>query len=152
MSDKRHRKKQDVWFCIVLFIAKNLVKIGIQMVNGETVGGGCFLRNIRERGRQASPERRRDKKNLWRRKCVRRAIFRNVEVRVERGFAPFNPYFVCNASNCVTVRPVRGHLTPKMNIAFFIRNLMPNIFLIDNFFEKSCIFRGNRKKLFWGCI
>ncbi len=95
------------------------------------------------------------RKNLWRRKCVRRTIFRNVEVRVERGegdFAPFNHYFVCNTSNCVTVRPVRGHLTSKINIAFFIRNLMPNIFLFDNFFEKSCIFRENRKKLFWGRI
>ncbi len=39
--------------------------------------------------------------------------------RVEGGFVPFNPYFVCNTSDCVTVRPVRGHLTPKMNIAFF---------------------------------
>ncbi len=86
------------------------------------------------------------KKNLWRRKCVRRAIFRNVEV------APFNPYFVCNTFNCVTVRPVRCHLTPKMNIAFFIRNLMPNICLFNNFFENSCIFRENRKKLFWGRI
>ncbi len=27
---------------------------------------------------------------------------------------------------------------------------MPNIFLINSFFEKSCIFRENRKKLFWG--
>ncbi len=37
-------------------------------------------------------------KNLWRRKCVRRAIFRNVEVRVEGRFVPFNPYFVCNTA------------------------------------------------------
>ncbi len=88
------------------------------------------------------------RKNLWGRKCVRRAIFRNVEVRVEGGKVPFNPYVVCNTSNCVTVRPVRGHLTPKMNITFFIRNLIRNIFLFNNFFEKSCIFRENRKKLF----
>ncbi len=79
-------------------------------------------------------------KNVWRRKCVKRPI------------APFNPYFVCNTSNCITVRPVRGHLTPKMNIIFFIRNLMLNIFLFNNFFEKSCIFRENLKKLFWGRI
>ncbi len=92
------------------------------------------------------------KKKIWRRKCVRRAIFRNVDIRVERGFAPFNPHFVCNTSNCVTVRSGRGHLTPKMNVAFFIRNLMLNIFLYDNFFEKSCIFRETRKKLFWGSI
>ncbi len=31
--------------------------------------------------------------NLWRRKCVRRAIFRSVEVRAEGRFVPFNPYF-----------------------------------------------------------
>ncbi len=74
---------------------------------------------------------------------VRRVIFRNVEERVD-------PYFVCNMSNCVTVRPVMGHLTPKINIAFFIRNLMPNICLFDNFFEKSCIFRENGKKTVLG--
>ncbi len=74
------------------------------------------------------------------------------EVRVEGGEAPFNPYFVCNTTNCVTVRPLRGHLPQKMNIAFFIRNLMLNIFLFDNFFEKSCIFRENSKKLFRGRI
>ncbi len=72
--------------------------------------------------------------------------------RVEGGEALFNPYFLCNKSNCVLVRPVRGHLTPKMNIAFFIRNLMLNIFLFDNFFEKGCIFRKKRNKLFWGRI
>ncbi len=66
--------------------------------------------------------------------------------------APFNSYFVGKTSNCVTVRPVMGHLTPKMNIAFFIRNLILNIFLFKNFFEKSCIFRETRKKVFWGRI
>ncbi len=59
---------------------------------------------------------------------------------------------LCNTSDCVTVRPVRGHLVPKMNIAFFIKNSMRNIFLFNNFFEKSCIFRENRKKLFCGRI
>ncbi len=48
---------------------------------------------------------------------------------------------VCNTSNCVNVQSVRGHLTPKMNIAFFIRNLMLNIFLFNNFFEKNIIFK-----------
>ncbi len=37
-------------------------------------------------------------KNLWRRKCVRRAIFQNVEVRVKGRFVPFNPYFLCNTA------------------------------------------------------
>ncbi len=35
-------------------------------------------------------------KNFWRRKCVRRGMFRNVELRVEGRFVSFNPYFVCN--------------------------------------------------------
>ncbi len=74
------------------------------------------------------------------------------DISERRSKHPFNPYFVCNTSNCATVRPVSGHLTPKMNIAFFIRNLMLNIFLFNNFLEKKCIFRENSKKLFWGRI
>ncbi len=79
------------------------------------------------------------KKNLWRRKCVRRAIFWTVEVKVEGDEDPFNPYFVCNTSNCVTVRPIRSQLTPKMNIAFFIWNLMLNIFY-STIFSKKAVF------------
>ncbi len=97
-------------------------------------------------------EKIKNEKNLWRRKCVRRGIFRTVEVKVEGDEAPFNPYFVCNTSNCVTVRPDRGHLTLRINIAFFIRNLMLNIFFSTVFSKKSCIVRENSKKLFWGCI
>ncbi len=73
------------------------------------------------------------------------------EVRQKRNISERrskDSYFVCNTSDCVTVRPVRGYRTPNMNIAFFIRNLMPNNFLFNSFFEKSCIFRENRKKLF----
>ncbi len=55
-------------------------------------------------------------------------------------------------SRWVTVRPVRGHLTPKMNITFFIRNLMVNNFLFYNFFDKRSIFREHLEKLFWGHI
>ncbi len=40
----------------------------------------------------------RKEKNFWRRKSVRRAIFRNVEVTVEGRFVPFNLYFVCNTA------------------------------------------------------
>ncbi len=72
-------------------------------------------------------------KNLWRRKCVRRGIF------------PSNPYFVCNTSNCVTVRLVRGNLTPKMNIAFFYQKFDAEYFFI----QQCCIFGENRKKSFW---
>ncbi len=44
---------------------------------------------------QIFAEAHRNNKNLWRRKCVRGAIFRTIEVRVEGRFVPCNPYFVC---------------------------------------------------------
>ncbi len=91
-------------------------------------------------------------KNLWRRKCVRRAIFRKVGVRVEGDFAPFNSYFVCNTSNCVTVRPVRGHLTPKMNIAFSVKNLMLNIFYSTIFSKKAAFSEKTAKNCFGGAF
>ncbi len=56
----------------------------------------------------------------------------------------------CNTSNCITVRPVGGHLTPKMNKAFFIRNLMLNIFLFTNFFEKQLYFKRKLQKNCFG--
>ncbi len=56
---------------------------------------------------------RKRKKNLWRRKLVRREIFRNIEVPIENCLQQ-GPW--------VTVGPVRSHLTTKMNITFFIRN------------------------------
>ncbi len=74
------------------------------------------------------------------------------EVRQKSDISDRRSKVVCNMSSCVTVPPVRGHLKPKMNIAFFIRNLMLNIFLFHNFFEKTCIFRENREKQFWGYI
>ncbi len=89
-------------------------------------------------------------KNLWRRKSVRRGIFRNAEVKVEGDEAP------ASTLTLFATRPPSvslcdlGHLTPKMNIAFFIRNLMLNIFLFDNFFEKSCIFRKKPQKTVLG--
>ncbi len=47
-------------------------------------------------------------------KYVRRDISQNVKVRVQRGYLkPGCP---------VTVRLIRDHLTPKMNITFFITN------------------------------
>ncbi len=79
-------------------------------------------------------------KNPWRRKCVRIAIFWNVEVRVEGDIQ------LCHCAIC------QGSSYTKNEYRLFIRNLMRNIFLFDNFFEKSCIFRENRKKLFWGRI
>ncbi len=91
-------------------------------------------------------------KNLWRRKCVRRAIFQNIEVWVEVDEALFNPYFVYNTSYCVTVRPVRCHLTPKMNIAFFHQKFNDEYFFIPQFFRKKLYFQRNCKKLFWGAF
>ncbi len=64
--------------------------------------------------------------------------------------APFNTYFVCNTSNCVTVRPVRDHLTPKMNIDFFIRNLMLNIFFYSTIFSKKAVFSEKTAKNCFG--
>ncbi len=51
-------------------------------------------------------------KNLWRRKCVRKMIFRNVEVRVEGRFVPFNPYFVCNTA-IGSLNDLYGFTLPK---------------------------------------
>ncbi len=79
-------------------------------------------------------------KNLSHRKCVRRAIFRNVEVRVEGG------------GNCVTVRPVRCHLTPKMNIAFFITNLILKFFSLTIFLKKAIFSEKNAKNCFGGAF
>ncbi len=72
-----------------------------------------------------SPER--FLKNLWSRKCVRRVIFWNEKVRIKGD----------EYGRSVAVRPVRAHLTPKINITFFIRKQMLNIFLFNNFFEKK---------------
>ncbi len=42
----------------------------------------------------------------------------------------------------VDVRPVRSHLTPKINITFYIRNLMQNIyFFIQQSFQKKLYFQ-----------
>ncbi len=66
--------------------------------------------------------------------------------RVEGGKAPFNPYLT---RPTVTVRPARGRLTPKMNIAFFIRNLILNFF-IQQFFRKKLYFQSKLQKTVLG--
>ncbi len=53
---------------------------------------------------------------------------------------------------CVTVRPVRGHFTPKMNITFFYQKLDAEYFFIRQFFRKKQYFRRKLQKLFWGRI
>ncbi len=59
-------------------------------------------------------------------------------------------YFVCNTSNCVTVRPVRDHLALKMNITFFMGNEVLNILSFNNFFEKRNIFADSGEKILGG--
>ncbi len=61
-------------------------------------------------------------KNLWRRKCVRRKIFRNVEVRVEwRGRSPLQPLLclqhlqLCHCAIC------QGSSYTKNEYSFFYR-------------------------------
>ncbi len=81
-------------------------------------------------------------------KSLAQEVRQKSDISERRSFAHFNPYFVCNTSNCVTVRPVRTHLTPKMNIAFFIRNLTLNIFLFDNFFKKAVFSDKTAKNCF----
>ncbi len=56
----------------------------------------AFRRHFRKFHRRSSHGKK--IKNLWRRKCVRRSIFRNIEVRAEGRFVPFNPYFVWNTA------------------------------------------------------
>ncbi len=41
---------------------------------------------------------------------------------------------------------------PKMNITYFIKNLILNIFMLNNFFGKSSIFWGNYEELFQGAF
>ncbi len=50
----------------------------------------------------------------------------------------------------ITVRPVGGHLTPKMNTAFLIKNLMLKIFLLNNFFKKRAVFSEKTAKNCFG--
>ncbi len=79
-------------------------------------------------------------KNLWRRKCISREIFRTVEVRVLFAAQPLH--------RGVTRR---GSFNTKNEKNFFYHKLDLNIFLFDNFFEKkTSIFRENYEKLFWG--
>ncbi len=74
-------------------------------------------------------------KNLWRRKCVRRVIFRNVEVRVEGG---------CHCATC------QESSYTKNEYSLSYRKFDAEYFFIQQFFrKKSCIFRENHKKLFW---
>ncbi len=78
-------------------------------------------------------------KILCRMKCVRKTIFRNVEVRVEGG------EITSRHIPWVIVQPVKGHLTAKMNITFFI-TIRCRIFLYSTVSESaaSCGYRHLR--------
>ncbi len=62
----------------------------------------------------------------------------DISIRRSEG-SPLQLLLCLQHDHWVTVRPVRGHLTLKMNITFSIRNQTLNIFLFNNFFEKSSI-------------
>ncbi len=81
-------------------------------------------------------------------------LFRNVEVGVERGFAPFHPYFVCDMAlgHCVTCK---GSSYTKNEYNLFYHKLDGEslIFFYSTIFvKKNNIFRENHEKLFWGHI
>ncbi len=78
-------------------------------------------------------------KNLWCRKCVRRAIFQNVEVRVT-SFAtwPLDHCATCKVSSY-----------SKNEYKLFYQKLDAEYFFMLQFFLKSNIFRENCKELFW---
>ncbi len=56
------------------------------------------------------------------------------------GLRPLQPLLYLPHSRWVTVRPVRGHLTPKVNITFFYQKLDAEFFFIQLFFEKKQYF------------
>ncbi len=48
----------------------------------------------------------------------------------------------------MTIFRTQGHLTPKLNVAFFMGSEILNIFSSKNFFDESNIFRENGEKNF----
>ncbi len=74
-------------------------------------------------------------KNLWRRKCFRRGILQNVEVRE----APFNPYFVCNmADRSLCDCQMSSYTKNEYNL--FYQKLDAEYFFIQQFFRKKQYF------------
>ncbi len=74
-------------------------------------------------------------KNLWHRKCVRRWIFRNVEV--SEALSTLISFATWPLGHCVTCK-VSYYATNEYN--HFYQNYMTNIFLFDSFFEKKQYF------------
>ncbi len=52
-----------------------------------------------------------------------------------------------SASEERSVRPVRGHLTPKMNIGLFNQTFDAEYFFIRQFFQKKLYFQRKRRKI-----
>ncbi len=91
----------------------------------------------------------------WIREWVKTSIKKSLaqEVRQKRNILdckskvrPLQPSLCLQHVHWDSVRPIKGYLTPKMNITFPIRNCMLNIFLFNNFFLKKQNFL---KKMFW---
>ncbi len=53
-------------------------------------------------------------------------------------------------SNCVTVQPVRGHLTPKNEYNLFYQKLDAKNFYIKQFFQKKQCFLRKLQKIILG--
>ncbi len=82
------------------------------------------------------------KKNLWRRKCVRRAI--PIEEGRSKGLLATWPLGHC--ASC------KGSSYTKNEYNLFYQKLHAEYFLFKKFFAKSSIFWENCEKLFWGHI
>ncbi len=90
------------------------------------------------------------KKKLWRRKCIRRGIFRTVEVRVKEVIAPFNPYFLCNRAKGSLCDLGSSYTKNEYNL--FYQKLDAEYYFIRQFFPKSSIFRKKQWKTALGHI
>ncbi len=83
-------------------------------------------------------------KNLWSRKCVRRAIFWNTELKV-----PFNPYLVCNMA-ARSLRDCQRSSYTKNEYNLFYQKLDAESFFIRPFFRKKAIFPEKTMKNCFG--
>ncbi len=87
-----------------------------------------------------------------RKKTLAQEVRQKSDVSNRRSIRPLQPLLCLQHVQLCYCATCKG-LTPKMNIAFPIRNLMLNIFLFNNFFQKKNYFqRKPKKKLFWGPI
>ncbi len=83
-----------------------------------------------------------NKKNLWRTKCVRRAIFRSL-------LQPLLCLQHVQLCHCATSQ---GSSYSKNEYSLFYQKFDAENFFIGQFFRKKLYFQRNLKKLFWGRI